>query len=189
MMKRLFGRRSPAPARAPVQESRAPAGSRVYAIGDIHGRFDLLQNLRSRIRDDAASFQGTRKVLVYLGDYVDRGQQNREVIDLLIERPLAGFEEVHLRGNHEQALLDFRDDLAAGIAWLQFGGAMTLRSYGVIVPPGDVSGGRLAQAQVAFRRNLPAKHLTFLQALPRSHAEGDYLFVHAGIRQIGRAHV
>jgi serine/threonine protein phosphatase 1 len=180
MLKRLFGRHGPAPTSA--RESRVAAGSRVYAIGDIHGRLDLLESLRARIQEDASSFGGTRKVLVYLGDYVDRGLQNREVIDLLIDQPLAGFEHVYLRGNHEQALLDFLDELSAGIAWLQFGGLTTLRSYGVAMPPGDVSGGRLAQAQAALRRNLPPRHLAFLRAMPLSHDEGDYLFVHAGIR-------
>jgi len=179
MLKRLFARREPAP--VAIREARTPPDSRIYAIGDIHGRLDLLQALRQHIQHDAASFHGARKVLIYLGDYVDRGQQNREVIDLLLQ-PLAGFEEIHLRGNHEQALLDFLDELSAGIAWMQFGGAMTLRSYGVAMPPGEVSGGRLAQAQAFLRRNLPPAHLAFLRGLSLSHVEGDYLFVHAGIR-------
>jgi serine/threonine protein phosphatase 1 len=159
-----------------------PAGSRVYAIGDIHGRLDLLERLRSRILDDARSAAGLRKVLVYLGDYIDRGLQSREVIDLLLDRPLTGFTEVHLRGNHEQAMLEFLEDTSGGMAWVQFGGGVTLRGYDVLLPPGLMTPQTLLLAQHGLQKLLPASHLAFLRGLAWSHVEGDYLFVHAGIR-------
>jgi serine/threonine protein phosphatase 1 len=178
-LSRLLGRKKAAAVSA---GARVPAGTRVYAIGDIHGRLDLLENLRSRILDDARSGAGLRKVLVYLGDYIDRGLQSREVIDLFLDRPLGGFSEVHLRGNHEQAMLDFLEDASGGVAWVQFGGSLTLRGYDVHLAPGLISPAVLLTAQRALRNQLPARHLAFLHRLAWSYVEGDYLFVHAGIR-------
>ncbi len=103
----------------------APAGERIYCIGDIHGRLDLLQQLHQLILEDAADHSG-EKTLVYLGDYIDRGEQSREVIDLLLEAPLAGFKPVYLKGNHEQTLLDFLQHPRAVAAWLTYGGRATL---------------------------------------------------------------
>ncbi len=163
-----------------------PAGSRVYAIGDIHGRADLLARLHRAILADAAAVGSAagaaRRLVVYIGDYVDRGLQSREVIDLLLDSALPGFEAVHLKGNHEDMLLRFLDDPAAGPLWLANGGDATLASYGIgawrrpldIDALGELSG-RLARA-------LPARHEAFLRGLVHAHEEGDYLFVHAGVR-------
>jgi len=155
---------------------------RVYAIGDIHGRLDLLQRLRQDIAGDAAGADAGRRVLIYLGDYVDRGLHSREVIDLLLDRPLAGFEEVHLRGNHEDTMLRFLDELGIGSNWLYYGGNMTLRSYGIQVPTGELNERDLERLQAEFRERLPDRHRDFLQGLRLNHRLGDYLFVHAGIR-------
>jgi serine/threonine protein phosphatase 1 len=162
------GRRAGAP--------RIPDGTRVYVIGDIHGRLDLLAQLRERIVMDSGDFTGERKVVVYLGDYVDRGPQAKEVIDLLVDEPLAGFESVYLKGNHEKLLLDFLDDTSVWPLWLYNGAGATLSSYGV--PPKAEGRG----LQDEFRACIPARHLEFLGALALSHAEGDYFFVHAGVR-------
>ena len=89
---------------------RVPEATRVYAVGDIHGQLDLLRELRQRIRDDAAADPRERDVVVYLGDYVDRGPESRGVIELMLAEPLAGFEEVHLKGNHEEFMVAFLDD-------------------------------------------------------------------------------
>ena len=106
MFRHLFKRQ----ARCPSPPSVA-AGLRLYAIGDIHGRVDLLKRLHVLIQDDASSnSEAAQKVVVYLGDYIDRGLESRTVIDLLLDDPLAGFEVVHLKGNHEDALLRFMDD-------------------------------------------------------------------------------
>lgn len=176
MKSRLFGRRLEVPRRA------APADSRIYAIGDIHGSLAPLRQLHETIRNHAAAYPIARKCLVYLGDYVDRGMESRAVLELLIQAPLPGFEHVFLKGNHEDALLRFLADGSTAHAWLGFGGAATLLSYGVR-PPGPMSdSARLAQLRQEFARELPAAHLDFLTRLKRYHVEGDYLFVHAGLR-------
>src|SRR3954454_19495878 len=116
MLERLFGRKQEH-AVAP----RAPERTRVYAVGDIHGRADLLREINQLIHEDAYARQAPRNVVVYLGDYIDRGPSSAEVIDTLIERPLPGFEHVHLIGNHEDSLLRFLADVEIGPAWLEYG--------------------------------------------------------------------
>ncbi len=177
----MFGKRQ---ARAvSCAPARTPEATRVYAVGDIHGRADLVGRMHKMIRDDAATAAGVRKVVVYLGDYVDRGLFSREVIDLLLDRPLAGFEAVHLKGNHEELMLAFLDDIQVGPTWLMNGGNATLRSYGVdttVFDYDDAKGLEALQAEIGAA--LPKRHLDFLNSLDLSHVEGDYLFVHAGVR-------
>ncbi len=175
MFARLFAKGSPQPAGPP----RIADGSRVYAVGDIHGRADLLRAINRMIREDAAAAPTARKIVVYLGDYVDRGDASCAVIDCLIDEKLPGFEHVHLLGNHEDSMLRFLGDLQIGPAWLAYGGAATLRSYGVVPPSSDRG---LARVQSELRDKLPQRHLDFLRRLPLSHVEGDYCFVHAGMR-------
>lgn len=178
MFSRLFSRSAARPAPAPAQ---APAGSRIYAVGDIHGRIDLLARLRSMIVEDASRHPTGRKLVVYLGDYVDRGPDSRGVIDLLAREPLPGFESVFLKGNHEDSMLRFLGDPGVAAAWMAYGGEATLYSYGVRPPDSrrveDVLG-----AQKAFAQALPPEHLAFLEDLKLVHVEGDYAFVHAGFR-------
>ena len=169
----LKGGRAGAPR---VPAPRVPEGARVYVIGDIHGRLDLLAQLRERIVIDSGDFTGERKVAVYLGDYVDRGPRAKEVIDLLVDEPLAGFESVHLKGNHDKFLLDFLDDASVWPLWLFNGAGATLMSYGVT----PTAGPEVLQAE--FRARMPERHIEFLGALALSHVEGDYFFVHAGVR-------
>lgn len=158
------------------------AGTRVYAVGDIHGRVDLLRALRRLILADADRHGAARKVVVYLGDYVDRGAASRAVLDELITAPLPGFESVHLMGNHEEILLRFLKDIAVGPNWLAFGGLETLASYGVDPPVPATAVAELERVQQAFAARLPAAHHAFLRQLALSHVEGDYFFVHAGVR-------
>src|SRR3989338_9678810 len=99
-----------------------PDGVCVYAIGDIHGRIDLLEDLRRRIADAAEQDSPGRNILIYLGDYVDRGPHSCAVVESLITAPLEGFETVHLKGNHEDLLLCFYDNGANGDVWLLNGG-------------------------------------------------------------------
>ncbi len=163
-------------------EARVPDGARVYAIGDIHGRADLLTELHDMIRADASDHAGLRKVLVYIGDYVDRGLQSKEVIDIVIDRPLAGFEVVPLKGNHEDLMLDFLEDTRNADIWLANGGKATLYSYGVQSDGNVASDERLEAARKLLLEKVPKRHLEFLNDLSPWHIEGDYLFVHAGIR-------
>ncbi|WP_235017182.1 metallophosphoesterase family protein [Tistlia consotensis] len=160
-----------------------PPGLRVYAIGDIHGRLDLLEALHDSIRADAEAHASERRELVYLGDYVDRGSASKQVIDTLIEQPLDGFEAVHLMGNHEFFLHRFLDDPEIGDVWLMNGGETTLQSYG-IEPWDDPPHGRerLDWLSERFNEVLPESHRRFLDDLRLSYELGDYLFVHAGVR-------
>ena len=157
-----------------------PPGRRLYCIGDIHGRLDLLEELHEMIRADSLGFEGS-KAVIYMGDFIDRGSQSKQVLDLLIDQPLEGFEPICLRGNHEQTMLDFLAEPQAAAAWLNFGGQVTLLSYGVGL-------GRLQMAQQVellrdeLEANLPESHLEFLNSCRLTHVEGSYCFVHAGIR-------
>ncbi len=165
----------------PRPAAQAPPGARIYAIGDIHGRADLLDRMHDMIRVDALGRRAAEKIVVYLGDYVDRGDDSRGVVDRLIARPLVGFRAVTLRGNHEEFLLRFLDDPEVGPAWLANGGDATLYSYGVDWRE-TMAEDDWAEVSAAFRAALPADHLAFLAGLALSDIEGDYLFVHAGIR-------
>ncbi|MGD2130811.1 MAG: metallophosphoesterase family protein [Lysobacterales bacterium] len=157
-----------------------PAGKRMYCIGDIHGRADLLQELHALIEQDAEGFDGAPQVL-YLGDYVDRGEYSRQVLEMLVEQPLPGFEAIHLLGNHEQAMLDFLADPVAMAGWLAWGGLATLRSYGIHAPMVPLRA-QLEELRDQLDRELPGAHRDFLENCRRSYAEGSYYFVHAGLR-------
>ena len=116
---------------------------RVYAIGDIHGRLDLLDALLRKISADRATHSAARHKLIFLGDYVDRGNQSRELLDLLSQGPIDGFETTYLCGNHEDFLLRFLDDTSNGATWLYYGGANTLISYGIPASPLETDPDRL----------------------------------------------
>jgi serine/threonine protein phosphatase 1 len=174
MLSRIFGR-SARQAALP----RVPEDTRVYAVGDIHGRIDLLQAMGQLIHEDAYARQAPRNVLVYLGDYIDRGDGSRQVLDWLIGQPLEGFERICLLGNHEDSMMQFLRDVQIGPAWLSYGGMATLRSYGVALPASDRD---LIRAQGELRRAVPQAHLDFIRQARLSHVEGDYYFTHAGVR-------
>jgi serine/threonine protein phosphatase 1 len=159
-----------------------PAGSVVYAIGDIHGETAKLDTLHAMIRADAGSRAAERRVAVYLGDYVDRGPDSAGVVDRLTADTLPGFERVFLMGNHEDFLLQFLDLAESLSAWFYNGGVQTLESYDVD-PRGDC-GRPVVPRDVRdqFRARLPRAHRAFFEALELYRVEGDYLFVHAGIR-------
>jgi serine/threonine protein phosphatase 1 len=158
-----------------------PPGSRIYAVGDIHGRLDLLESLEEMIAADAAEVAPARRVVVYLGDYVDRGMEARQVVDRLMASALDGFEAVHLKGNHEDFLLRFLDDVQIGAGWLRNGGNTTLYSYGIRPPDRPTDIAALQRARDELRRRLPPAHLDFYRGLEHSHVEGDYFFAHAGV--------
>lgn len=163
--------------------AKAPEGRRIYAIGDIHGRADLLDKLVNDIaRDAAEGAYRDRPILVFLGDYVDRGFQSKDVIDLLLSERLSPFETYFLKGNHEAALLQFLDEPSFGPRWCEFGGAETLVSYGVRPPRMRTATDEWAAASKALHQALPPQHLDFLRRLKLSVRLGDYLFAHAGVR-------
>src|ERR1700676_210566 len=122
--------RSSSAANSQIIAASAPPDVRIYAIGDIHGRADLLIETMARIDDDLERRPIRHAVEVYLGDYIDRGPDSRTVIDLLAVR-LVKNRAVCLRGNHEALMEDFLRDPASLQPWLQLGGMQTLASYGV----------------------------------------------------------
>lgn len=163
--------------------ARVPPGVCVYAVGDIHGRVDLLAELHRLIADDAEHLTpGTEKLVVYVGDFVDRGMESSQVIDRLLGHPLPGFSSVHLLGNHDAWLLSFLVDHQVGPTWLRYGGDATLHSYGVSVGLQRDDASVYHRLQAQLRERVPRRHVSFLQSLELSYETGDYLFVHAGVR-------
>lgn len=155
-------------------KARIPEGVRLYVIGDIHGRADLLRRIAARIDTDARS-AAVQISTIFLGDYVDRGPRSKEVIELVLG---GGFPNViALKGNHEAMLLSFLRDPGAGPIWLDNGGWHTLASYGILPRQGS-----LDEIRGEFERRLPPRHLAFLRSLRLSCRCGDYFFCHAGVR-------
>jgi serine/threonine protein phosphatase 1 len=156
-----------------------PPDTRFYAVGDIHGRADLLIETIERIDNDLERRPIGHSMEVYLGDYVDRGPDAKAVIDLLSAR-LVNNRAICLRGNHEELMERFLRDPDHLDAWSQLGGLETLASYGVV----PNSGGRETNRALhdRFCRVFPRTHLLFLQCLKPWLGCGDLVFVHAGIR-------
>ena len=153
---------------------RLPQGRRVYAVGDIHGYPDKLAALHGLIAADFLSRPTRAAVLVHLGDYINQGPDSAGVLAMLTPGPpIKGMTVVNLLGDHERMLLDAIDgDRAAATDWLWAGGKEALASWGL---PADLP-------RDAWEAALPAAHIAWLRALALTHQEGDYLFVHAGIR-------
>lgn len=167
MIGKLFGEK-------PRAES-APAGARLYAIGDIHGCAALLDRLLRLIEADIG---GVGAQLIFLGDYVDRGPDSRGVIDRLLEVKARLPNTVFLKGNHEQAMLDFLRQARNNEEWLHWGGDKTLESYGV----SDIWKRDPEDLAIDLKARLPATHQDFLRSLELWRIFGDYAFVHAGFR-------
>jgi serine/threonine protein phosphatase 1 len=177
----LFGFRRKAPAVEPARSAAIPDGQRVYAIGDVHGRFDLLTDLLDQIERDNAARGAAKTHVVMLGDLIDRGPQSREVIAFFLDQRPA-FATFHfVMGNHEEMLLRLAADSdAPGMShFLRYGGRETLESYDVPQRMLDVPE---YYTNTALTDYMPAEHLAFLAAGHHGVQFGDYLFVHAGIR-------
>jgi serine/threonine protein phosphatase 1 len=166
--------------RAGKPAARLPDGIRIYAIGDVHGRVDLLDQVFSRIDADLAAKPTRRAVHVFLGDYVDRGPASRGVLDRLIDRSYS-HESVFLMGNHEVMFLEFLRNPEALKNWRQYGGLDTLMSYG-LTAPFKANAEQLAGLAAALDRAMPDEHHWFLNQLVPSFSCGDFFFVHAGVR-------
>ena len=157
-----------------------PAELRIYAIGDIHGRLDLLNELLARISSDITLRPTARPLYVFLGDYIDRGSASRETIDRLIEHGKT-HASIFLKGNHELIAIKCLSDRGLFDQWLRLGGLETLVSYGV--PAETLANGKqIAELQSAFHSALPQAHFRFFRDLKNSFECGDFFFAHAGVR-------
>lgn len=156
--------------------ARVPDDTCVYAIGDIHGCARLLRKLHDAICDDAKAKAASRNVVVYLGDYIDRGPDSSDVIDLVLAGPRVACERVYLKGNHEALLLQFLDGECDSQMWRMNGAGATFRSYGVDVDDCDDT------CRAALKAEISPAQTAFFRNLQLTHVEGDYLFVHAGLR-------
>lgn len=163
-----------------VPSPEAEGADVVYAVGDVHGRLDLLLRMEAAIADDIRRTGAVRPVVCYLGDYVDRGPASAGVVDHLSSSS-NGPARVYLKGNHEDRLLAFLDDPAkSGPRWMEFGGREALESYGVIAPA-KIHGKDWGALRDAFAEALPDQHVTFYRSLRLAFAWRRYLFVHAGL--------
>jgi serine/threonine protein phosphatase 1 len=162
-------------------------GRLLYAIGDVHGRDDLLAILIERIRQDAGPRRAeldALPMLVMLGDYIDRGRKSSEVLDrLIVLRDAGEFDCRFLLGNHEDAMLHFIDGRSSGRGWARFGGRATMESYGVRAPLSEDDSDGWAAAREALQAAMPTAHLALLRAMePVLEFNDGLMFVHAGIR-------
>src|SRR2546426_340971 len=161
-------------------EHRVPEGIRVYCVGDIHGRDDLLREMAELVEADIEARPFDHAKTVFLGDYVDRGLGSMRVVEQLVrsEWPTP---MIALAGNHEDLLMAFLEDARVLEAWRGLGGLETLHSYGVNV--GLAMAGRdFGAVQQAFAARFPEGHRHFLERLKISTTIGDYFFCHAGVR-------
>jgi serine/threonine protein phosphatase 1 len=171
-----FGRR-----RQPETAPSVPDGLRLYAIGDVHGRLDLLNELLERIAREQAARPAVDQVeIILLGDLIDRGAQSAEVVRRTMAG-LAGATMHALLGNHEALLLDALDgDRQRLKLWLRVGGDVALQSWGV--PPELLTEGGSDEILAAARQVVSPAERSWLARRPLSLRRGDYLFAHAGIR-------
>ena len=160
--------------------AQVPQDVRVYAIGDVHGRADLLAQLFSEIDADLKAYPIPRVMHVFLGDYIHRGPDSRGVLDLLIARSQC-HETVFLKGNHEVLVEEFLRNPESFATWRHVGGIETLLSYG-IRPSFNPDAAEQAMLAQQLAEMLPPIHRRFFGNLKRSFSCGDFFFVHAGVR-------
>ncbi|EIZ79035.1 metallophosphoesterase [Novosphingobium sp. Rr 2-17] len=156
-------------------------GDRIYAIGDIHGRHDLLKQLLDKIGEHSASLPRPRALhLVFLGDLIDRGPDSAKVVELVADLEINTDQVIALMGNHEEAMCrSLEGDLTVLRKWLDVGGAQTIESYGLQLPQPDADLRRYVRY---LNTSLPTEHTRWLRNLPLTAQSGDYFFCHAGVR-------
>jgi serine/threonine protein phosphatase 1 len=163
-----------------MNSASSSAPDRLYVIGDIHGRADLLDRMVEEISRDLQASPIDDCLTVTLGDYIDRGPDSRGVIDRLARNPFPT-DYVALKGNHEALLEQFLRDPSVADHWRRLGGLETLHSYGVAV--GAMMLGRdYREGAAALRAAVPVEHRTFLASLKLSVTLGRYFLCHAGVR-------
>jgi len=162
------------------EPSRLPDGVRSYVVGDIHGRFDLLQKTFDKIDEHNDRAPIAEPLEIYVGDYVDRGPNSREVVEAIMRRA-SRKNVIALVGNHEEYLLQSLSDPNVFQDWLRHGGRETLISYCGTAPL-HPNAREIDRAMRALNEAVPREQIEFLEQLPLNHRCGDYLFVHAGVR-------
>ncbi len=163
-----------------INASPLPKGLRIYAVGDVHGRADLLKHLFSRVDDDLKGNPIAEAIHIFLGDYIDRGQDSAVVLDLLIERARTHRMSC-LKGNHEFFLAEFLENPGVFKHWAQYGGLPTLTSYG-LTPTINADTREQAELSARLCNAMPKSHSQFLAGLKLCFMCGDFFFVHAGVR-------
>jgi serine/threonine protein phosphatase 1 len=171
--------------RSDTQRPSVPSTVAVFAIGDLHGEVDLLVQMHQQILKQAKELPANlRKIVIYLGDYIDLGRDSAGVIDTLVSAPLPGFKSIYLLGNHELAFISFLKGEAnylQNVAWIyKNGGIKTLESYGVHTFS-DPTPKNIAAMRIQLLRKIPTDHFSFLEQLQLNYTVGDFFFVHAGI--------
>lgn len=179
-MKWPFGKKKAVPsADAPKILRLAGVPAAVYAVGDVHGCLDLFDAMEEAIVADAADIPG-QKLIVYLGDLVDRGAHSAAIVDRVMGPAPAGFQRVVLQGNHEFMMLQFLEQPAKNANWLLYGGVETLMSYGISIAPGEDVMRDVSLLQHRLDGAVPAAHRAFLADLPCALEMGNWRFAHAG---------
>lgn len=160
---------------------RAPKGYRAYAVGDVHGRLDLLDQLLGQIEQDVERRPARRNLLVMLGDLIDRGPDSNGVVERMRTYRHDSIKPYFLAGNHEEVLLRLlKGERGILASWLKYGGGECLESYGC--DPSQLDGRSERSALSKVRRAIPEEHARFIAGFADTLSFGDYLFVHAGIR-------
>ena len=162
------------------KHARGPDRLRVYAIGDVHGRLDLLQEMHRRIQAENDKTPPFDWVIVHLGDYVDRGPDSKGVLDLLVNAQKKTHRMLAIAGNHDIGFLEFLATGAPNGIFAYNGGRQTALSYGVSIDFNDLRS--IAVGREALLRAIPSTHVEFLRGLKLSMVFGDFFFCHAGIR-------
>ena len=156
-------------------------GCRAYAVGDIHGRLDLLNLLLDTIERDMAARERRRTFIIFLGDLIDRGPDSAGVVERLRTYRNPDAKLIFLGGNHEEVLLNILGGQRGVLpSWLKFGGLECAASYGI--DPEELRAMHEELAIELVRSKVPTAHRDFLESFGDTFSFGDYLFVHAGIR-------
>ena len=161
-------------------DARGPDNTLVYAIGDVHGRLDLLVEMHARIAADIMRVRPADWRIVHLGDYVDRGPDSKGVLEFLVRQTAADRRIVSLAGNHDIGFLDFLARPDPDGLFALYGGVQTAASYGIALDRADLRG--FPACCRALAAAVPASHTDFLRGLKFSVTRGDVFFCHAGIR-------
>jgi len=162
-----------------LTEAQIEPGLRLFAVGDIHGCADQLHKMLLLIKQDVSDRPTQRVKIVFLGDYIDRGPENRRVIETLMSLETGGLDCVFLLGNHDERMIKFIED--PELVWdamMRWGGVQTLASYGIVAEPGEGE----KSISDRLKTQVPAEHLQFLKSLKCFHVQDDFYFCHAGVR-------